>query len=86
MLIVQLPLSSFWGKEDEIEAGNKLAAAIERDLQRYRCGLYDGKDTGSGTTNLYFCKISDGAWERATKLVVTALKRRRLAEKAIVAR
>jgi hypothetical protein len=85
-MIVQLPLSSYWGKDDEIEARDKLAEAIERDLQRHSCGQYDGNDTGCGTTNLYFYDIPDGAWERAVKLVVTALKRRGVAEKAIVAR
>lgn len=86
LLIVRLPLSSFWGTDDEIEARNKLAAAIERDLQRHGCGKYDGKDTGCGTTNLFFQDIPDDAWEQAIKLVVTALKRRRLDAKAIVAR
>jgi hypothetical protein len=85
-LVVQLPLSSFWGKQDEIEARDRLAAAIERDLGRHGCGKYDGKDTGSGTTNLYFYGIPDDAWARAVKLVVTALKRRKLTDKAVVVR
>jgi hypothetical protein len=86
ILIVQLPLSSFWGKKDEIEARDKLAAAIERDLQRHGCGKYDGKDTGCSTTNLYFREIPDSAWDQAIKFVITALKRRKLAAKAIIAR
>jgi hypothetical protein len=85
-LVVQLPLSSFWGTVAEIDARDRLAAAIERALKRQGCGKYDGKDTGSGTTNLYFYDIPDDAWDQALRLVVAALRRRKLAEKAVVAR
>jgi hypothetical protein len=85
-LIVQLPLSSFWGTAEEYDHRNEVADALDRLFQQSGCGTFDGTDTGEGKTNLFIYGIADGAFDQAVALVLGELRRRGLLERAIVAR
>jgi hypothetical protein len=83
-MIVQLPLSSFWGRESELAARDGLADAFDRLFAESELGKFDGTDCGSGTTNLFIYCIAPPNWERAVELVLTELRRQNLAERAII--
>jgi hypothetical protein len=85
-LIVQLPLSSLWGTDEEYEARNDLADVLDQLFQQEGCGVFDGTDIGEGKTNLFIVRITDQDFPRAVALVLGELRRRNLLDKAVVAR
>jgi hypothetical protein len=85
-LIVQLPLSSFWGTDDEYEYHNEMADALDRLFQQHGSGVFDGTDIGEGKTNLFIYEITDQDFDKAVTLVLQELRRRNLMDKVIVAR
>src|SRR5207248_7805936 len=58
-LIVQLPLSSFWGTEEEYKSREELADALDQLFHQDGCGVFDGTDIGEGKTNLFIVRLTD---------------------------
>jgi hypothetical protein len=85
-MIVQLPLTGFWGTDEELDSSDLLAEVMEELLQRHGCGRFDGTDCGSGTRNLFIYEIRDQDWDRALDLVLEELRRRGLANQALIAK
>jgi hypothetical protein len=85
-LIVQLPLSAFWGTAEECGHRNEVADALDRLFQEHGCGMFDGTDIGEGRTNLFIYEITDQNFGKAFTLVLDELRRRNLLAQAIVAR
>ncbi|MBI1914524.1 MAG: hypothetical protein HYS12_07270 [Planctomycetes bacterium] len=83
-MIIQLPLTGFWGTDDEMSARDNLAEALEVLFQRSGLGAFDGTDCGSGTTNLFTYGIAPANWDRAVEMVLSQLRQRHLSERAII--
>jgi Fe-S cluster assembly iron-binding protein IscA len=83
-MIIQLPLTGRWGTEDEIQARDELAEALEDLLEREGLGEFSGTDVGSGSANLFIDGINAAEWEQAVQVVLDELKRRRLGERALI--
>jgi hypothetical protein len=83
-MIIQLPLTGFWGTDDEMAGRDDLAETLERLFRESRLGVFDGTDCGSGTTNLFTYEIAPANWDRAVEMVLAELQRRSLLESAIV--
>lgn len=86
MMIVQLRISGDYGSEDEITERDDIAEAIDIKLQQRGCGSFDGRDTGGGATNLFFCNIPEAGFETAVEIAVHELRLRGAANRAIIAR
>src|SRR5438874_317251 len=85
-LIVQLPISGFWGTDDENDIRREIGEAMEVRFRQTGLGNFDGSDCGSGTINFFTFRIRPDDWDRAFDLWLTELRRRKLAERAIVVR
>jgi hypothetical protein len=85
-MIVQVPLSSFWGTDEEMDASDQLAEALDELFQRHGCGKFDGTDCGSGSRNLFIYEIPDEQWDHALELVLEELARRGFLNQVVVAK
>jgi hypothetical protein len=86
-IIVQLPLTGFWGTEEQLAKRNDLARAFDTVFAAHDWhGFFDGTDTGSGTTNLFIEEIADSNWDEALEKVIAELRTRGLLDVAVIAR
>jgi hypothetical protein len=84
-LIIQLRITDHWGTDDEFNAGVEFELALDEAFQGQACGEVDGNDFGSGTMNI-FIYTSVERWDKALRLVVTELEKRKLLDGATIAK
>jgi len=85
MLIVQYRLTGYWGDDREIECRDDFAFAIDEILQARGLGMFDGRDTGGGASNLFFF-VPNERVQAALRVIVEQIERRGLAGNILVAR
>ncbi len=85
-MIVQIRLSAGWGTDDEIAERDEIGESVGAELQRRGWGYFDGRDTGGGATNLFFCGIPESAWGDAVEVALDELRRRHALKRAVIAK
>ncbi len=84
-LIIQIPLASYFGEDEEMSLRDQLAESLEVVFQENDCGVFDGTDSGMGKTNLFIYEIPYHRWEDAFRLSMNELNRTQLEEKVTIA-
>ncbi|MFO0876091.1 MAG: hypothetical protein U0840_01860 [Gemmataceae bacterium] len=85
-MVVQLPLADRHPNETERVAHGALEEALAEGFEVGGFGDFDGSEAGEGKANLFIYNIPPARWDEALAFAVAELRRRGLADGALIAR